>query len=232
MRPPPGRPIEIVYYTMSRKKETRRNVDPYRIWFFNGTFYLIGFCHMRDEVRVFALDRIKMLHQTKKTFEVPEDFSLEEFVRPSFGIYQGPLTKVKIRFSPEVAGYVKEKHLAREPEDHGREGRLHPLRGGGGRDRRDQVLGDELGIEGRGAGTVSLREEIRGGSRDNARTSTGEKGESTGRVCESVDFGWQPVSPTCCTYFHDEEALPIILTESERSKWEFNIVSSLSKMRK
>jgi predicted DNA-binding transcriptional regulator YafY len=100
--------IEIVYYTMSRKKVSRRSVDPYRIWFFNGTFYLIGFCHMRDEVRVFALDRIKLLHQTKKTFEVPEDFDVEEFVRPSFGIYQGPLTKVKIRFSPEVAGYVKE----------------------------------------------------------------------------------------------------------------------------
>jgi predicted DNA-binding transcriptional regulator YafY len=63
---------------------------------------------MRNEVRVFALDRIKMLHQTKKDFEVPEDFDVEEFVRPSFGIFQGPSTRVKIRFSPEVAGYVKE----------------------------------------------------------------------------------------------------------------------------
>ena len=27
--------IEIVYYTMSRKSENRRKVDPYRIWFFN-----------------------------------------------------------------------------------------------------------------------------------------------------------------------------------------------------
>jgi len=60
--------IEMVYYTMSRKKETRRKVDPYRVWFFNGTFYLIGHCHMRGEVRIFALDRIKMLHQTKDHF--------------------------------------------------------------------------------------------------------------------------------------------------------------------
>jgi len=29
-----------------------------------------------------------MLHQTKETFEVPEDFSLEEFIRPSFGVFQ------------------------------------------------------------------------------------------------------------------------------------------------
>jgi predicted DNA-binding transcriptional regulator YafY len=101
--------IEIVYYTMSRKKESRRKVDPYRVWFFNGTFYLIGFCHFREEIRVFALDRIKMLHQTKESFEVPQDFDLEVFLGASFGVCQGEPTTVRIRFSPEVAGYIREK---------------------------------------------------------------------------------------------------------------------------
>ena len=101
--------IEMVYYTMSRKKESKRKVDPYKIWFFNGTFYLIGHCHVRDEVRIFALDRIKMLHQTKDAFEIPEDFSLDEFVGPSFGVFQGEPIKIKIWFSPDVAGYIKEK---------------------------------------------------------------------------------------------------------------------------
>lgn len=101
--------VEIVYYTMHRRKETKRRVDPYRVWFFNGTFYLIGHCHMRNEVRVFALDRVKMLHQTRDSFDIPEGFNLEEFTGTSFGVFQGPLTKVKIWFSPDVAGYVKEK---------------------------------------------------------------------------------------------------------------------------
>jgi predicted DNA-binding transcriptional regulator YafY len=101
--------IEMVYYTMSRKKESKRKVDPYKIWFFNGTFYLIGHCHVRDEVRIFALDRIKMLHQTKETFEVPEDFSLEDFIGPSFGVYQGAPVHIKVWFHPDVAGYIKEK---------------------------------------------------------------------------------------------------------------------------
>ncbi len=101
--------VEIVYFTMSRKKETRRRVDPYRIWFFNGTFYLIGFCHYRKEVRIFTLDRIKILHQTKDSFQIPENFNLDEFLGNSFGIFQGEPTRVKIRFSPEVAGYIKEK---------------------------------------------------------------------------------------------------------------------------
>ena len=115
--------IEIVYYTMSRRKESRRKVNPYRIWFFNGTFYLIGLCHMRNEVRIFALDRIKMFHQTKETFEVPEDFNLEDFTGPSFGVYQGETTHIKVWFDPDVAGYIKEKiwHESQQihPQDDG-----------------------------------------------------------------------------------------------------------------
>lgn len=101
--------IEIVYFTMSRKKESRRRVNPYRIWFFNGTFYLIGFCHMRKEVRIFALDRIKMLHQAKEAFEIPEDFSLDDFTGRSFGVYQGEPAHMKVWFHPDIAGYIKEK---------------------------------------------------------------------------------------------------------------------------
>ena len=101
--------IEMVYYTMSRKKETKRKVDPYKIWFYNGTFYLIGHCHVRNEVRIFALDRIKMLHLTKDMFEFPKDFDLDEFMEPSLGVFQGEPVEVKIWFHPDVAGYVKEK---------------------------------------------------------------------------------------------------------------------------
>jgi len=113
------RSIEMAYYTMSRKKESKRKVDPYKIWFLNGTFYLIGHCHVRDEVRIFALDRIKMLHQTKDTFEIPEDFSFEEFIGPSFGVFQGQPIHIKVWFSSDVAGYIKEKiwHDTQEIED-------------------------------------------------------------------------------------------------------------------
>lgn len=110
--------VEIVYYTMSRKKETRRKVDPYRIWFFNGSFYMIGYCHLRNEVRIFALDRIKMLHQTREGFEVPEDFSLEAFTEPGFGVFQGKQVKVRIWFSSGIAEYIQEKIWHESQEIH------------------------------------------------------------------------------------------------------------------
>jgi predicted DNA-binding transcriptional regulator YafY len=101
--------LEIAYHTMGRKRPTRRKVDPYRIWFFNGTFYLIGHCHLRGELRTFALDRIKMLHLTKESFKIPEEFNLEEFMRPGFGVITGEPTKTTVWFDADIAGYIKEK---------------------------------------------------------------------------------------------------------------------------
>ena len=101
--------VKIKYFTMSRKKESIRKVDPYRIWFFNSTFYLIGFCHFRKDIRIFALDRIKNISITEENFTVPEDFDLDDLMKSSFGIFQGPPEKVKIKFDSGIAGYIEEK---------------------------------------------------------------------------------------------------------------------------
>ncbi|OQY49332.1 MAG: hypothetical protein B6240_03600 [Desulfobacteraceae bacterium 4572_87] len=101
--------VEMVYFTMSRKKKTRRRIDPYRVWFHGGTFYLIGFCHLRSEVRIFALDRIKMLYQTDDVFKTRVDFNVEDFMKPSFGVYQGQTVHVAVWFHPDAAGYIREK---------------------------------------------------------------------------------------------------------------------------
>lgn len=101
--------VEIVYYTMSRKEQSQRRVNPYCIWYFKDAFYVIGYCHVRNDLRVFALDRIKELHLTDETFSMPESFDPEELMGSSFGIFKGAPTKVLIRFDPAVAGYIEEK---------------------------------------------------------------------------------------------------------------------------
>jgi predicted DNA-binding transcriptional regulator YafY len=100
--------VEMVYFTMGRRKEAKRRVDPYRILFFNGTFYVIGYCHLRKDCRTFALERIKMLTTTDKSFVVPEDFRLEDYMGSGFGVIGGRPEKIKIWFSPDIAGYIRE----------------------------------------------------------------------------------------------------------------------------
>ena len=101
--------IEIDYYAMSRKKRTRRKVAPYKIWLFDGAFYLVGNCGLRKDIRIFALDRIKSLRLTDEPFEIPVDFKAEDFMQISFGVFHGKPQNIRIRFAPEAAGYIKEK---------------------------------------------------------------------------------------------------------------------------
>jgi predicted DNA-binding transcriptional regulator YafY len=101
--------VEIVYYTMSRNKETRRKVAPYKIWFFDDTFYLIGNCGLRDDVRIFALDRIKNIRHTDETFEMPDDFNIDDFMKSSFGVFHGEPVRVRIWFAVDIAEYIREK---------------------------------------------------------------------------------------------------------------------------
>ncbi len=101
--------IRIDYYAMSRKKTTRRKVAPYKIWFFDGTFYLIGHCGLRQDIRIFAMDRIQNFEPTDETFEVPEDFNVDDFMKSSFGVFQGQPVKVRIRFAADIADYIQEK---------------------------------------------------------------------------------------------------------------------------
>ena len=101
--------VEIVYYTMSRKKVSQRKVAPYKLWFYDGTFYMIGHCRSKKDVRIFAVDRIKIINLTTERFEVPADFNADEFMKASFGVFQGLPTHVKGLFTPNAAGYVREK---------------------------------------------------------------------------------------------------------------------------
>ena len=101
--------IEIAYYTMSRKSQARRKIAPYKIWFFDGTFYLIANCGLREDIRIFALDRIKALTLTDESFTAPEEFNIDEFMRSSFGVFHGEPVHVRIWFAPEIAGYIGEK---------------------------------------------------------------------------------------------------------------------------
>lgn len=101
--------VAVVYYTMSRKKMTRREVEPYKLWFYSGGFYLIGYCRWKKEVRIFAVERIKVLNLTGESFNVPADFDFEGFMRHSFGVFRGEPEKVSIWFDSDAADYVKEK---------------------------------------------------------------------------------------------------------------------------
>jgi predicted DNA-binding transcriptional regulator YafY len=103
------RRVEMVYHPLHRKEKTLRKVDPYKVWFYDGTIYLIGLCHLREKVRMFVLDRIKLLKLTDERFTMPKDFNLDDFMRHSFKVMHDELYTVKVRISPGWARWVGER---------------------------------------------------------------------------------------------------------------------------
>jgi predicted DNA-binding transcriptional regulator YafY len=101
--------VEIRYKAASTGRTTTRRVDPYQIWAFNGVFYLIGLCQVRDAIRTFVVDRIKKIHVLEESFEYPEDFKLGDYLQSAFGIMTGEAVKIKVRFAKHAAHIVRER---------------------------------------------------------------------------------------------------------------------------
>src|SRR5262249_36578522 len=62
-------------YRSTRSEVTERAFDPYGVVYHDGLWYTIGHCHLRQEQRLFRLDRILSVESLHETFPAPEDFS-------------------------------------------------------------------------------------------------------------------------------------------------------------
>ncbi len=79
-----------------------READPYGLVHYNGAWYLLSYCHLRQAVRNFRLDRMTDLKLIEKTFQRPANFKMEppEDSARKF--------TVQVLFDAEVTPWVKE----------------------------------------------------------------------------------------------------------------------------
>jgi len=107
------RTVQMRYASASRGGEqTERRVDPYAIVPYVRSFHLVGYCHLRQEVRIFKVDRIKSLQVTRQQFQIPDDFDLKEYIGDSWGLLRGAggePEEVRLRFSPRAGRWVSEE---------------------------------------------------------------------------------------------------------------------------
>lgn len=64
--------------------ETLRQLDPYGLVYRNGCWYVSGFCHLRQALRSFRLDRLDAPRMLAERFERPADFDTLRHLRESF----------------------------------------------------------------------------------------------------------------------------------------------------
>ena len=103
------RRLRLRYYSMSRDEISDRRVDPYHLTLHAGGFYLVAYCHLREAVRIFAVERIRELDVQAARFERPKDFDLDKYLDGVWGIIRGDIVTVKVLFGRGVARYIKDR---------------------------------------------------------------------------------------------------------------------------
>jgi len=79
--------VILVRYQSPAKAEPEANkFHPYGMVFLSGNLYCIGHLESCGEIRTLKVNRILGVELTSRTFEMPEDFSLQKYTRGSFGI--------------------------------------------------------------------------------------------------------------------------------------------------
>jgi predicted DNA-binding transcriptional regulator YafY len=99
--------VHFVYHTRHSSEgnstTNARDADPYGLSYFLGSWHLVAYCHLRQDRRVFRLDRIENLKILEKTFQRPAGFLMgppkNETARN---------TIIRVLFDHEVARWVHE----------------------------------------------------------------------------------------------------------------------------
>jgi predicted DNA-binding transcriptional regulator YafY len=61
-------------YHPSKGEDTERDFDPYGLTYYQNRWYVVGYCHLRQDLRSFRLDRVTRISMLAAQFERPEGF--------------------------------------------------------------------------------------------------------------------------------------------------------------
>ena len=103
------RSVEITYRSQRSRATVVRLVDPYGLVYHEGVWIMVGFCHLRKEIRSFAVDRVLELRERYLYFKPLNDFDLKEHLSHSWGVIDGEEVQVTVRFGTSVSEYIIRK---------------------------------------------------------------------------------------------------------------------------
>jgi predicted DNA-binding transcriptional regulator YafY len=99
--------LHIAYVSRGSGERTEREISPQRLVHYRENWYCDAWCHLREDLRSFAVDAIQTAAPVdRKAKSVPER-ELDEVLAAGYGIFSGRKTTwARLRFTPERARWV------------------------------------------------------------------------------------------------------------------------------
>ena len=94
------RVVHLRYHGHQRDELTERDVEPHRLVYADGAWYLTGYCRLRGSPRSFRLSRVQTLAVTTETFAPPRTVEEERAHAP---------VEVSVRVNEREARWVRER---------------------------------------------------------------------------------------------------------------------------
>jgi predicted DNA-binding transcriptional regulator YafY len=102
--------LDITYHSRSRDRQTGRIVSPQRLTHYRDNWYLDAWCHKRDALRSFAVERIAACQVRDCAARDIADSELNAHFASSYGIFAGQAKHTAVlRFSAERARWVADE---------------------------------------------------------------------------------------------------------------------------
>jgi predicted DNA-binding transcriptional regulator YafY len=101
------RRLHISHYVRSRDETVEREISPQRLVHYRDNWYLDAWCHLRQEIRSFALDAIRHVDSLDKRARDISPRQLDATLGAGYGIFSGKsVAWAELRFSAERARWV------------------------------------------------------------------------------------------------------------------------------
>lgn len=108
--------LELTYKSLYSDELTFRVIDPYYVFLDDGFWNLRAYCHLREDFRTFAVDRMQKLKVLDEYF-LPKKIDADEEFSGSFGsIIDGEPVRVVLRFEPNIRPYVERRQWHRSQQ--------------------------------------------------------------------------------------------------------------------
>ncbi|MCL7960806.1 MAG: WYL domain-containing protein [marine benthic group bacterium] len=98
----------LLYLKPNDPQAEEREVDPYSLVYGSGKWYVIGYCHLRDGIRAFRVDRVLRASLLESNYAVPGDFDPTSYVADGRVFRSESAADVLVQYSSAVAPWVRE----------------------------------------------------------------------------------------------------------------------------
>ena len=100
--------VRIAYYARSTDETSDREVSPQRLVYYRGNWYLDAWCHLRNDLRTFAVDGIRRASLQDERARDVSTKALDDHLATGYGIVRGggDVAWAKLRFTAERARWV------------------------------------------------------------------------------------------------------------------------------